>query len=419
MVTTFYPPYHFGGDGIYIHRLCNELAQRGHHVEVIHNADAYLVLAGREPNQTCDNHPNVTVHTLRSGSPLLSALAMQQSGTPALHSHRIRTILDQGFDVIHYHNVSLAGGPQVLQYGHALKLYTLHEYWLVCPTHVLFRFNREACTRRSCFLCQLLYKRPPQLWRYTPLLQQAAAQVRAFLAPSDFAAQKHRQYGFAGPLVHLPHFAPRYSLPRPLRGRIEVGQSEGGTPSKPYFLFVGRLERLKGLHTLIPPFRRYGRAQLWIAGGGKEESSLREMAAGCDNIRFLGWVDALQQGAVYRDAVAVIVPSLCYEVFSLVQLEAFQQGTPVIVRNLGALPEAVQESDGGLVYNTEEELLLAMDRLLADRAWRDELGEHGHRTYLERWTPEAHLENYLGLIEKLGSQPSPQAGDEQGRGEPG
>jgi hypothetical protein len=35
MVTTFYPPYNFGGDGIYVHALSNELARRGQ-VDVIH-----------------------------------------------------------------------------------------------------------------------------------------------------------------------------------------------------------------------------------------------------------------------------------------------------------------------------------------------------------------------------------------------
>ncbi len=42
MVTTFYPPYNFGGDGIVVERLAAELADRGHHVEVIHCVDAFL-----------------------------------------------------------------------------------------------------------------------------------------------------------------------------------------------------------------------------------------------------------------------------------------------------------------------------------------------------------------------------------------
>ncbi len=39
MVTTFYPPFNFGGDGIFVHQLSNELASHGHHVEVVHCLD--------------------------------------------------------------------------------------------------------------------------------------------------------------------------------------------------------------------------------------------------------------------------------------------------------------------------------------------------------------------------------------------
>lgn len=117
MITTFYPPYNFGGDGIYVHRLCNELARRGHHVEVIHCVDAYRLLARHEPENSYEDHPNVTVHGLKSPYGSLSPLATQQTGSPFFKSQRLREILNKGFDVIHYHNISLVGGPKILEYG--------------------------------------------------------------------------------------------------------------------------------------------------------------------------------------------------------------------------------------------------------------------------------------------------------------
>ena len=44
MITTFYPPYSFGGDAVFVQRLCNELASRGHHVEIIHCRDSFRIL---------------------------------------------------------------------------------------------------------------------------------------------------------------------------------------------------------------------------------------------------------------------------------------------------------------------------------------------------------------------------------------
>ncbi len=147
MITTFYPPYSFGGDATYLYRLTNELAKRGHHVEVVHCADAYRLLAGQAPAQTAPNLPNVTVHTLRSRAGFLSPLATQQLGYPLFKSKAIRSILSRRqFDVIHFHNISLVGGPGVLRYGRGIKLYTTHEHWLICPMHVLWKYNRELCT---------------------------------------------------------------------------------------------------------------------------------------------------------------------------------------------------------------------------------------------------------------------------------
>ena len=76
-------------------------------------------------------------------------------------STRLKAILGSRFDVIHYHNISLIGGPKILHFGQGIKLYTLHEYWLLCPTHLLFKYNRKPCTHQHCFACTLAYKRPP------------------------------------------------------------------------------------------------------------------------------------------------------------------------------------------------------------------------------------------------------------------
>ena len=49
MLTTFYPPYSFGGDAIGVKRLASAMARRGHHVTVVHDVDAYMTLVGHEP----------------------------------------------------------------------------------------------------------------------------------------------------------------------------------------------------------------------------------------------------------------------------------------------------------------------------------------------------------------------------------
>ena len=395
MITTFYPPYNFGGDGIAIQRLANELADRGHTVDVIHCENSYRALAPRGPVGAGDDHPGVTVHGLRSPLGLLSPLATHQTGRPLFKARRIREILDAGFDVIHFHNISLVGGPGILAYGRGVKLYTLHDYWAVCPTFVLLRFNRAPCERPYC-IGTLTHLRPPQCWRYTGLLKRMARHVDAFIAPSRFIANKHRDMCFDAPIVHLPHFVP---LPR----RETAARSARPEPV-PFFLFVGRLEKVKGLQTLIPLIRRHATARLLIAGAGTWETKLRRMAAGCDRIEFLGHKAMDELTDLYRRAVAVIVPTICFEKQGLVVIEALGLGTPAIMRRIGGMPELIEHGGGGMVYETDDELVAAMDRLLADASYRDEVGRRGRDTYERDWTPDIHIDRYLALINRISSR---------------
>jgi glycosyltransferase involved in cell wall biosynthesis len=212
MISTFYPPYSFGGDAIYIYRLVNELAKRGHTIDVIHDADSFLLLEKNGIKGEFPNHPNVTVHTLKSPAGFLSPLLTQQTGAPFFKEKKLREILEHNqYDVIHYHNMSLIG-IKALEVGNALKLYTTHEHWLVCPMHVLWKYNREVCTHRNCITCQLHGKRPPQLWRYTGLMPKMLRNIDLFISPSRFTLRKHQEMGMDCPMVHVPYFLPESKI---------------------------------------------------------------------------------------------------------------------------------------------------------------------------------------------------------------
>ena len=394
MVTTFYPPYHFGGDAMYVYRLSNELARRGHRVTVVHSVDAYRVLRRDEPEGDFPNEPGVTVRPLRSRAGPLAPLATYLSGRPALQAGAIDDVLgSERFDVVHFHNVSLIGGPGVLSFGSGVKLYTMHEHWLVCPMHVLWRYNREPCDEPDWLRCTLAFRRPPQLWRYTNLLEREVGNVDLFLSPSRFTLEMHRRRGFTRPAVELPYFLPTTDA---------AAAQPAKPPERPFFLFVGRLERLKGVQTLIERFREYREADLLVAGDGEYGPELRRQAEGLDHVRFLGRVHPDELRSLYAGAVALLVPSVGYEVFGIVTLEAFAQRTPVIVRDRGALPEPVVESGGGLIFRTDDELVEAMERLRLDPDLRRELGERGRAGWLQHWSEEPHLRRYFAAIDDAG-----------------
>ncbi len=389
-LTTFYPPYNFGGDGIGIQRLARGLVSAGHRVTVVHDVDAYTTLhrgsappAGAEP-------PGLEVVSLRSGLGWLSPLLTRQFGRPVVNGRKIANLLEAGdYHVINFHNVSLIGGPGLLRYGTALKLYMAHEHWLVCPTHVLWRHGRELCTGRQCLRCQLAYRRPPQLWRWTGLLERELHHVDVFIAMSEFSRAKHQEFGFPRPMEVLPYFLPEGS----------DAPAAGQRPqARPYFLFVGRLERIKGLQDVIPLFAGPGAADLLIAGDGEFGGELRAQAAGLDRVRFLGRVASEELARYYQHAVALIMPSLCFETFGITLLEAFRQATPVIARRLGPLPEIVETAGGGELFGTREELSAAMAGLLADPGRRAALGEAGRRAFQAHWCERVVVPRYLEIV---------------------
>lgn len=398
MVTTFYPPYSFGGDAMYIYRLSNQLAANGHHVDVIHCEDAYAIMSKRTPHGEFQNHENVTLHRLKSWAGALSPLGTQQTGVPLFKRAKLKAMLENGnYDVIHYHNMSLIG-ITALSYGSAVKLYTTHEHWLLCPMHVLWKFDSEVCTTKSCLKCTIHGRRPPQLWRYTSLMKNMLSHVDCFISPSRFTLQKHVDAGLGIPMKHIPYFLPRPTGAQPSEREAPRIEMRG---DRPFFLFVGRLEKIKGLQNAIPVFKELPSFDLYVAGTGQYEQELRNQAGDSANIIFLGNLSQTQLRDLYKSAVAVIVPSICYETFGIIIIEAFSMKTPVIVNRLGALPEVVDESGGGMIYEGHEQLRKSVETLANDRQLRDQLGEKGFAAYNTFWNEDAHLDQYLTLIASL------------------
>lgn len=393
MISTFYPPYNFGGDGRSTQRLANALAERGHQVEVIYLPGVYRMLAGAEPQQPFYEHKNVILHAVEAGFETASLVLSQQLGWPVAKSNRIQSILARGFDVIHYHNISLFG-PNVLTYGQApVKLYTFHEYWLICPTHMLYRYNNVACEKpRFCSLCTLAQKRPPQLWRYTRKLKKALQHVDAFITPSDFTRHKHLQAGLDRPIEKIANFinafVPDMTVPEQAQG-------------EPYFLYVGNLNPVKGLQNLIPVFEHFTRAKLIIAVEGSPRADLVKEVAQSDHIVMLHDYSEQLLNRLYQHATALLVPSMAFEISSQVVMEAAARRTPVIAKNIGSVAEFARDSGAGLTYEHEQQLPAIMDRMLDHASYREGFAEPGFQTYQQQWTAEAYLQRYFALIETI------------------
>jgi len=398
MITTFFGPHSFGGDAAYVDRLCQALCRRGHEVHVFYCVDSFNAVRGRPPLRRYAPTPGLRLHPLESPWRILSPLATQATGLPLFKSRALREILDaDDLDVVHFHNVSLVGGPGALGLGagkRALRIMTAHEHWLICPMHLLWKYDRRPCDKPDCIRCQLVGKRPPQLWRYTDAVPNALGHLDALVFPSRHALEEHRKRGIDrwAPSVHLPYF-----LPDDWSGGVE--DHEPPPSERPYLAAAGRLVRMKGFQRLIPLMRHLPEVDLRLAGTGPYESELRRLAEGLPNVRFEGLLGGDGLARLFRGARGVVVPSLFPETFGYVVLEAFAVATPVIVHEGGgAILETGAETGGGLAYRTDSELLTAMRRVVHDEKLRARLSARGFAQRIGPWSEGEHVHRYMDLL---------------------
>ena len=404
LVTTFYPPDNFGGDGIHVQRLAAALGRRGHRVEVVYSRDAYRALAddraGSRPSGSDMQPPsNVRVTPIASGLGRLAPLLTHQLGVPVLERRALRKILGRpgggNFDVLHFHNVSLIGGAGVFTLGSGVKLLTAHEYWMDCPTHMLFRYGREICTRRTCVRCTLRSGRPPQLWRYVGLMDRNVRELDLVIAPSCLAASIYQKMRYAMRTEVLPHF-----LPDAYRRRA-IGRGARHPDAPLYCLFVGRLDPIKGLGPVVEKFAAGAfPVPLWIAGDGPQGAELRTLAGDSRWVQFLSHVEPDALGPLYRDAIAVVLPSAGQEVFGQVILEALAHGTPALVSATGAMSEIIEATGGGRVFRSAEELADLARRLATSPELRNALGEAGRNALEQTYSEGSYMDRYEEIVEQ-------------------
>ena len=106
---------------------------------------------------------------------------------------------------------------------------------------------------------------------------------------------------------------------------------------------------------------------------------------------------ALQQRG---HAVALIVPSVCFETFGIILIESFRQGTPVLARRIGPFPEILEKAGAGELFDGPEQLITAMRRMQADETYRRELGRRAVEAFEQHWSERAVIPQYLDVVRR-------------------
>ncbi|MFN3975074.1 MAG: glycosyltransferase family 4 protein [Dehalococcoidia bacterium] len=181
--------------------------------------------------------------------------------------------------------------------------------------------------------------------------------------------------------VAVEHFAQGAPLPQFIDGKVNI-------------LFVGRLEKRKGLRYLVGAFARlkwrYPHLRLIVVGPGTpdQESLLRLSACGIEDVVFVGGVAYADLPRYYHSANIFCAPAIGKESFGIVLLEAMASGVPIVASAIEGYRSVVRHGREALLVPPGDEAALAeaLRRLVDDPFMRCRMVEQGRRRVEEfRW----------------------------------
>jgi glycosyltransferase involved in cell wall biosynthesis len=174
---------------------------------------------------------------------------------------------------------------------------------------------------------------------------------------------------------------------------------------RPFIAYVGRIEANKGCGELFDFFQKYletSRRDVDLVLIGTPALPIPEHP----RIRHLGFVSDQDKFDVLAAAAALVMPSY-YESLSMVVLEAWALGRPVLANaKCDVLLGQCRRSNAGLYYEHATDFGAALDRLLDDGALSAALGRNGRDYFTAHYSWPVIERKYMEMFERLASEPA-------------
>lgn len=295
--------------------------------------------------------------------------------------------------VVHVHNTFPAASPSVYSAAAAEGIpvvQTVHNYRLVCPAATAFR-DGHACT--DCVgkaiplpavvhACVRGSRSQSAVAGATIAVHRARGtftnKVALYLALTSFQRTLLVSGGFPAELIRV---LPNFIEPDPGAG---IGARAG-------ILYVGRLSEEKGI---VPMVRAAALEPglVRVVGDGPLLPLVQEAAA-AGHVDYAGHLARPAVQAELRQALALVLPSICFEGFPMVVAEAYSTGTPIIGSRIGSVAELIEDGVTGLLVEPNDAHNLA-DRIRWARDHPEEMrrmGVNARRKYEAEYRGQSHL----------------------------
>ena len=372
--------------------------QAGGEEEVVAAEKELLEAAGVDVRQVIFDNSD-----LRESESFISDMRLAASAIWSKTAYRrvSAALLAHGSQVMHVHNTFAAASPSVYDAGvdrGVPVVQTLHNYRLVCPVATLFRDGRpctdcvgrglpwpgvvHACVRGSRSL-SLVAAATLGISRARGTLTR---RIALYLALTQF----QRDQMIAGGLpVNRIRVLPNFLIRDP-------GASSG---ERRGVVFAGRLAAEKGVEVLLDAASLVPGVVSVIGDGPLAPAAQAANAAGA--IRYQGRLSRPDVIDKIRRSIALVIPSVWFEGFPLVLLEAYASAIPVIASGIGSLGELVEHGTTGLVAGPgDPPALAARIQWAVDHPERmREMGRTARHRFETRFRAETHLAALLDSYE--------------------
>lgn len=298
-------------------------------------------------------------------------------------------------DVVHVHNTFPLISPAIYWVAHRLGVpvvQTLHNFRLLCPQAMFLRNGKvcEDCLGKSPWRgavrgCYRDSKSQSTVLAGMLTLHRALGtwqnKVTRYIALNEFCRDKFIEGGLpAARIVIKPNFV---DATAPVEG-VHAG-----------FLFVGRLSAEKGVDVLVNAAKICGTSAIRVAGSGPKAALLNDVAG----VTPLGALSSDFVSTEMRHAMALILPSTCYEGFPRTLVEAYASSLPVIASRLGSLPELVSDGVTGLLFDpgSAHDLAKKLDWAQQHPEQMAQMGRNARALYEARFTPERNYQQLMAI----------------------
>jgi len=394
--------YPRGGDCIYTMRLMELLKEKGHTVipfsmkhpeNMKTDYDDYFV-------PYIDFREQLKRFSVNSAVKVASRAIINSTAVKLME----KLIEDTKPDVVHLVNIHHQLTPAIIRVPNSFNIpvvWRMCDYTLFCPDHLFLR-NGKVCNKCAdgAFYNAIKYKCKKNSFGasliaalecslYPP--RKLAKMVDKFICPSMFMANVLSQYGI--PEERIEHIATFFN------------SADCKSYGDEYFLYVGRLSHEKGVDVLIDAFAQLKGGRLIIVGDGPQKDDLKTKVKnrGIDNIDFAGYKSRREVDKLMGGALAVIVPSTCWENFPNSALEAMMASKPVIGSSTGGIPEIIDHEKTGYLFETGDAFQLAgyMSKLLNNKGLASNMGKAGRDKVTTEYTAEIHYNKLMKVYESL------------------